>query len=67
MEPSITEVGSGWFLDRVDVTGPTGDKISFPCKTWLGKSDAGDFDGEELCLRWLDATTNASAGESIET
>lgn len=45
MEPSITEVGSGWFLDRVDVTGPTGDKISFPCKTWLGKSDAGDFDG----------------------
>ena len=46
MEPSWTDVGSGWFLDRVEVNGPGDQKLTFPCNTWLGKSDAGDYDGD---------------------
>ena len=30
MDPSWTDVGSGWFLDRIDVTAPDDSKLSFP-------------------------------------
>lgn len=29
--------GVGWFLDRVEVSGPEGEHWSFPCSAWLGK------------------------------
>lgn len=37
--------GLGWYLDRVEVTGPEGARWSFPCNAWLGKSDTGDATG----------------------
>lgn len=49
MEPNWSDVGSGWFLERIDVKGPGDQRLSFPCNTWLGKSDAGDFDGDHAC------------------
>lgn len=44
-EPSVTETGSGWFLDKVEVTGPNGQTVVFPCYSWIGKNDAGDISG----------------------
>ena len=45
MEPSVSDLGSGWYLDRIEVMGPEGAVWSFPCHNWLGKSDAGDHRG----------------------
>lgn len=44
-EPSVTETGFGWFLDKLEVTGPNGQTITFPCHSWIGKNDAGDISG----------------------
>ena len=44
-EPSVTDTGSGWFLDKIEVTGPDGQAVSFPCHSWIGKNDAGDISG----------------------
>eukprot|EP00884_Botryococcus_braunii_P019435 jgi/Botrbrau1/6175/Bobra.0344s0016.2 len=46
MEAGITEVGAGWFLEHIRVTGPDGRSWHFPCRSWLGKSDAGDDSGQ---------------------
>ncbi len=45
VEPSESDLGSGWYLDRVEVIGPDGGVLRFPCHNWLGKSDAGDHRG----------------------
>ena len=39
------QVGGGWFLDRVLVTGPGGQQWEFPCNAWLGHSDGNDHIG----------------------
>lgn len=51
--------GTGWYLEEIMVSGEDGTKQSFPCNCWLGKSDAGDFDGvppltacSSSSLRW---------------
>ena len=44
-EPSVTDTGSGWFLDKIEVTGPDGQAVIFPCHSWIGKNDAGDISG----------------------
>lgn len=44
-EPSVTETGFGWFLDKLEVTGPNGQTVTFPCHSWIGKNDAGDISG----------------------
>ncbi len=46
--------GVGWFLDRVEVSGPEGEHWSFPCSAWLGKeaSHTG-LNWGERCLVWL--------------
>ena len=44
-EPSVTETGFGWFLDKIEVTGPNGQTVMFPCHSWIGKNDAGDISG----------------------
>ena len=36
-----SEIGSGWFLERVSVTGPEGHVTTFPCHAWVGESDDG--------------------------
>ena len=41
----MSDLGSGWYLDRIEVMGPEGAVWSFPCHNWLGKSDAGDHRG----------------------
>ena len=48
VEPSVSDLGSGWYLDRIEVMGPEGAVWRFPCHNWLGKSDAGDHRG--ACL-----------------
>ncbi len=40
-----TSDGIGWYLQKILITGREG-KIEFPCHAWLGKDDAGDFNGE---------------------
>lgn len=47
-EPSVTDTGSGWFLDKIEVTGPNGQTVMFPCYSWIGKNDAGDISGTIL-------------------
>ena len=44
-QPSVTETGFGWFLDKLEVTGPNGQTVTFPCHSWIGKNDAGDISG----------------------
>ena len=34
-----SELGSGWFLERVVVTGPEGNTTTFPCHQWIGEPD----------------------------
>ena len=41
----MSDLGSGWYLDRIEVMGPEGAVWCFPCHNWLGKSDAGDHRG----------------------
>ena len=43
--PNPSDKGTGWYLEEIMVSGEDGTKQSFPCNCWLGKSDAGDFDG----------------------
>ncbi len=64
VEPSVSEVGSGWYLDRIEVMGPEGTQSSFPCHNWLGKSDAGDHRGARAPRRpaALPALTPRPAG-----
>ena len=45
MGPKAEEAELGWYLEEVAVTSEGQDKQSFPGNCWLGKSDAGDFDG----------------------
>ena len=45
MVPSATETGTGWYLEEIIVSSEGSPRQSFPCNCWLGKSDAGDFDG----------------------
>lgn len=45
LEPSVTDTGSGWYLDKIEVTAPSGQLTVFPCHSWLGKNDAGDISG----------------------
>ncbi|EFN56908.1 hypothetical protein CHLNCDRAFT_144585 [Chlorella variabilis] len=38
--PSASDgAGVGWFLDRIEVSGPEGQHWSFPCSAWLGRSN----------------------------
>jgi hypothetical protein len=41
-----SELGSGWFLERVVVTGPDGNTATFPCHAWIGETDDGSGTGE---------------------
>ena len=34
-----SEIGSGWFLERVVVTSPDGNYTTFPCHAWIGEPD----------------------------
>ena len=53
----MSDLGSGWYLDRIEVMGPEGAVWRFPCHNWLGKSDAGDHRGARprgtLCFEGL--------------
>ena len=37
--------GIGWYLEKIQLRGKEG-VIEFPCHAWLGKEDAGDFNGK---------------------
>lgn len=43
---SFGDTGDGWFLDEVQVRTPEGRDYYFPCHSWLGPSDCGDYIGE---------------------
>ena len=40
-----SELGSGWFLERIVVTGPEGQEMMFPCHAWIGETDDGSNTG----------------------
>eukprot|EP00803_Ostreobium_quekettii_P005016 evm.model.scf_3110.2 EVM.evm.TU.scf_3110.2 scf_3110:7571-12670(-) len=63
-EVGASESGSGWFLDKVVVTGPGGEGVQFPCKQWLGDSDDGDITGP--LERYLVPATFAVADEESQ-
>jgi hypothetical protein len=42
---SSTDTGDGWYLEQVNVVGPQNDVHIFPCNSWFGHSDCGDFSG----------------------
>lgn len=44
-EVSQCTLGDGWFLEQVEVESPDGQFYLFPCHSWLGQSDCGDFNG----------------------
>jgi hypothetical protein len=43
---SCTDTGEGWYLETVVVHGPQGEHYLFPCNSWFGHSDCGDYEGE---------------------
>lgn len=45
---SCTDTGEGWYLEAVVVHGPQGEHYLFPCNSWFGHSDCGDYEGEML-------------------
>lgn len=62
---STTVTGAGWFLDRVIVKGPQGEKWIFPCHAWFGKSDAGgEYGSTERLLNVMDETGTHSLSEA---
>lgn len=42
---SVAELGSDWYLDRIEVTGPEGVCWRFPCDAWFGRSEGDDYTG----------------------
>ena len=42
---SCTDTGEGWYLEAVVVHGPHGEHYLFPCNSWFGHSDCGDYEG----------------------
>lgn len=44
---SCTDTGEGWYLEAVVVHGPEGEQYLFPCNSWFGHSDCGDYEGEQ--------------------
>lgn len=42
---SCTDTGEGWYLEAVVVHGPQGEHYLFPCNSWFGHSDCGDYEG----------------------
>ncbi|KAK9827711.1 hypothetical protein WJX81_003442 [Elliptochloris bilobata] len=62
VEPSMSDLGSGWYLDRIEVMGPEGALRRFPCHNWLGKSDAGDHRGCQQ--RHLEPSEDLIAGDA---
>jgi protein phosphatase PTC7 len=40
-----TGTGDGWFLEMVEAAGPHGEVVRFPCHSWFGHSDCGDYVG----------------------
>jgi hypothetical protein len=38
---TASELGSGWFLERITVTAPDGNYTTFPCHAWIGEPDDG--------------------------
>jgi hypothetical protein len=50
---SCTDTGEGWYLEAVVVHGPEGEHYLFPCNSWFGHSDCGDYEGEQATvLEW---------------
>lgn len=45
LSSSITEAGTGWFLQQINVDTPCGKRLVFPCNAWFGESDAGGHNG----------------------
>ena len=49
-----SELGSGWFLERVVVTGVDSNATTFPCHKWIGEPDDGSGAGAasvpQLCV-----------------
>jgi hypothetical protein len=42
---STSGTGEGWFLDRIEVVSPAGERLLLPCRAWFGSSDCGDYVG----------------------
>ncbi len=42
---SVAELGSDWYLDRIEVTGPEGVCWRFPCDAWFGRTEGDDYTG----------------------
>jgi len=51
---SCTDTGEGWYLEAVLVEGPAGERLVFPCNSWFGQSDCGDYQLEpsKSCSYW---------------
>lgn len=53
-----TDVGSGWFVDKVVVESHANGQIAaFPCERWLGESDSGGASGP--CVQELEEESEA--------
>jgi hypothetical protein len=59
---SVTDTGEGWYLDHVEVDGPQGDHYAFPCHSWFGRSDCGDYTGAWLRARGVHTLRWAGGG-----
>ena len=44
-EPRSMDTDTGWYLDTLELTGPDGATLNFPCQAWFGESQCGGFDG----------------------
>jgi hypothetical protein len=45
---SSSDVGLGWYLDRIEVTGPDNDVRTFPCGAWFGKGEGGQTGEKQM-------------------
>lgn len=45
MQSTVSELGTGWYLERLDLTLPSGERLTFPCGHWIGKSDETNIEG----------------------
>ena len=46
MPPEEFDRGGGWYLRQIEVESPSGERILFPCNSWIGDSDCGSIKGE---------------------
>lgn len=50
-QPEEFDRGGGWYLRQIEVESPDGERLLFPCNSWIGDSDCGSIKGDDKMMQ----------------